>query len=170
MTNTPAAAAGGCALARLGSRVSCRSSGDGHTRRCDRRVVDVGRARVARGRAIGAPLGVGEVNKARIAGVICLLVVFVTRGLSLGVRGSVGSAAGVIAGLLYIAVTLLFYHLFKPVNRRLSLLAAFVSLAGVAVGRALKVSPLPFFGIYCLLIGYLIHILSRRSCLERWAC
>jgi hypothetical protein len=68
----------------------------------------------------------------------------------------VGSAAGLIAGLFYIAVTLLFYDLFKPVNRRLSLLAASVSLLGIAVGPVLKVNPLPFFGVYCLLIGYLI--------------
>jgi hypothetical protein len=53
-------------------------------------------------------------------------------------------------------VTLLFYDLFKPVNRRLSLLAACVSLVGIAVGPVLKVNPLPIFGIYCLLIGYLI--------------
>jgi hypothetical protein len=94
-------------------------------------------------------------NKARIAGVFYLLV-FVTGGVALAVRGAVGSAAGLIAGLLYIAVTLLFYDLLKPVNRRLSLLAASVSLAGIAVGPVLKVNPLPFFGIYCLLIGYLI--------------
>jgi hypothetical protein len=94
-------------------------------------------------------------NKARIAGVFYLLV-FVTGGLALVVRGGVGSAAGLIAGLFYIAVTLLFYDLFKPVNRRLSLLAASVSLLGIAVGPVLKMNPLPFFGIYCLLIGYLI--------------
>ena len=94
-------------------------------------------------------------NKARIAGAVYVLV-FVTGGLALGVRGGVGSAAGLIAGLLYVAVTLLFYDLFKPVNRRLSLLAASVGLAGVAAGPVLKLNPLPFFGIYCLLIGYLI--------------
>jgi hypothetical protein len=94
-------------------------------------------------------------NKARIAGVFYVLV-FVTGGLALVVRGGVGSAAGLIAGLLYVAVTLLFYDLFKPVHRRLSLLAASVSLVGIAVGPVLKLNPLPFFGIYCLLIGYLI--------------
>jgi len=94
-------------------------------------------------------------NKARIAGVFYLLV-FVTGGLALMVRGGVGSAAGLIAGLFYVAVTLLLYDLFKPVNRRLSTLAAAVSLVGIAVGPVLKVNPLPFFGIYCLLIGYLI--------------
>jgi hypothetical protein len=91
-------------------------------------------------------------TKARIAGVFYLLV-FVTGGLALG---GVGSAAGLIAGLFYVAVTLLFYNLFKPVNGRLSLLAACISLVAIAAGPLLKVNPLPLFGVYCLLIGYLI--------------
>jgi hypothetical protein len=38
-----------------------------------------------------------------------------------------------IAIAFYIAVTALFYDLFKPVSRRLSLLAAFFSLMGCAI-------------------------------------
>jgi hypothetical protein len=60
-------------------------------------------------------------------------------------------------------VTLLFYDMFKPVNRSLSLLAAFFSLMGFAIGvlslfhlAPSHISPLVFFGFYCLLIGYLI--------------
>jgi hypothetical protein len=94
-------------------------------------------------------------NNARLAGVFYVLV-FVTGITALLVRGRVGSAAGLIAGVLYIAVTLLFYGLFKPVNQRLSLIAAAVSLLGIAVGPVLNVNPLPLFGVYCLLIGYLI--------------
>src|SRR2546425_6948580 len=60
--------------------------------------------------------------KARIAGVFYLLT-FLTGGVALFVRGRLGFAAGLIAGACYIAVTLLFYHIFKPVNRRLSLLS-----------------------------------------------
>lgn len=41
-----------------------------------------------------------------------------------------GFAAGLIAIVCYIAVTTLFYALFKPVNKILSLLAAFFSLLG----------------------------------------
>lgn len=100
--------------------------------------------------------------KARIAGVFYLLT-FLTGGIALFVRGSLGLAAGVIAGACYVAVTLLFYGIFKPVNRRLSLLAAFISLVGCAIGplSALHLVPsyinsLVFFGFYCLLIGYLI--------------
>ena len=94
-------------------------------------------------------------SQARIAGAVYLLV-FVAGITSLVVSGRVGSSAAAIAGLLYIAVTILFYGLFKPVNRRLSLIAAAVSLLGIAVGPLLKVNPLPLFGVYCLLIGYLI--------------
>ncbi len=69
-----------------------------------------------------------------------------------------GVAAGLIAGACYIAVTLIFYSLFKPVSSRISLLAAVVSLTGILVGplRLTGVNPLVFFGFYCLLIGYLI--------------
>lgn len=44
------------------------------------------------------------------------------------------AVAGDVIGLLYIAYTLLLYNLFRPVNRSLSLLAAFFSLVGCAVG------------------------------------
>jgi hypothetical protein len=44
-----------------------------------------------------------------------------------------GYAADLGVDFCYIAVTALFYDLFKPVNRRLSLLAAFFSLVGCAV-------------------------------------
>ena len=100
--------------------------------------------------------------KARIAGVFYLLV-FLTGGLALFVRGRLGSAAGLIAGACYIAVTLLFYYIFKPANRNLSLLAAFISLVGIIIGplsllhlAPSQINPLVFFGFYCLLIGYLI--------------
>ena len=106
-----------------------------------------------------------------------------------------GLATGLIATACYIAVTALFYDLFKPVNRGLSLLAAFFSLVGCAIlafASLFQLAPLVvlggsqylsvfkveqlralalmflglntqannicvvFFGIYCLLIGYLI--------------
>lgn len=44
-----------------------------------------------------------------------------------------GFAALLINVAVYIAVTLLFYELFKPVNRSLSLFAAFFSLVGCAI-------------------------------------
>jgi len=67
-----------------------------------------------------------------------------------------------IAILCYIALTLLLYYLFKPVSSNLSLLAALVSLAGCTIttlnlfNLALHISPIAFFGPYCILLGYLI--------------
>ena len=104
--------------------------------------------------------------KARITGVVYLLYfltavsaeVFVGRG-----RLVVYDAVNLIAHAFYIAVTLLFYYMFKPVNRSLSLLAAFFSLVGCANDvlslfnlAPYKINSLVFFGPYCLLIGYLI--------------
>jgi hypothetical protein len=96
---------------------------------------------------------------ARIAAAFYVMV-FVTGIYALLTRNM---AAGLIAGLFYVAVTVLFYYIFKPVNRNLSLLAAILSLLGIVVGplsmfvRPLSnISPLVFFGFYCLLIGYLI--------------
>lgn len=60
-----------------------------------------------------------------------------------------GFAALLINVAVYIAVTLLFYDLFKPVNRSLSLLAAFFSLVGCAiqaVGSAFFLAPLVVLG------------------------
>jgi hypothetical protein len=72
-------------------------------------------------------------------------------------------AANLTAAISYVIVTVLFYSIFRPVNRRVSLLAAVSSLMGCAVGAVdsfrggiLPVNALVFFGVYCLLIGYLI--------------
>jgi hypothetical protein len=104
--------------------------------------------------------------KARITGFVYLLYfliavsseVFIGRG-----RLVAYDAVNLIADAFYIAVTLLFYYMFKPVNRSLSWLAALFSVVGCAneVLRLLNLAPykinsLVFFGPYCLLIGYLI--------------
>ena len=102
--------------------------------------------------------------KARVAGFF-YLITFLAGGFALLVGGTSGMLAGLVAGLCYIVVTVLFYAIFKPVNRGLSLLAAILSLAGCSVGPVsmlLRWSmptnnvSLVFFGLYCLLIGYLI--------------
>jgi hypothetical protein len=106
-----------------------------------------------------------------------------------------GIATGLLATAGYIALTALFYGLFKPVSSSLSLLAAFFSLVGCAIlafASLFQIAPLVvlggspylsvfkveqlralalmflelntqannicvvFFGVYCLLIGYLI--------------
>lgn len=106
-----------------------------------------------------------------------------------------GIAANIIAGVCYLVATLLVYDLLKPVNRTLSLLAAFFSLAGCTIGglgSGIQLAPLvvlggtqplsvftveelqalaltflqlgaqvsnisfAFFGLHCVLVGYLI--------------
>ncbi len=64
---------------------------------------------------------------------------------------------------IYSVVTLLFYNLFKPVSKRLSMAAVVVSLAGCVMGvlgafhpASHQVNLLYFFGPYCLLLGILI--------------
>jgi hypothetical protein len=100
--------------------------------------------------------------KARFASVFYLLTIL-TGALALFVHGRLGFAVNLIAAACYIGVTLLFYGMFKPVNRSLSLLAAFFSLVGCAIGALspfqlapARINNLVFFGFYCILIGYLI--------------
>ncbi len=103
---------------------------------------------------------------ARITGVVYLLyfLTAVSAEVFVGQARLVAyDALNLIAYAFYIAVTLLFYQMFKPVNRSLSLLAALFSLLGCATDvlglfnlAPFKISSLVFFGPYCLLIGYLI--------------
>jgi hypothetical protein len=98
--------------------------------------------------------------KARVAGVLSLLSLlaavfgeFIVRRFEI--------VADLIAVGCMVAVTLLLYDIFKPVNKGLSLLAASFNLVGLTFG-ALRWNPrgvdLPvvFDGFYCVLIGYLI--------------
>jgi Domain of unknown function (DUF4386) len=103
--------------------------------------------------------------KARVTGAVYLLyfltavsaVLLVGRGQS-----TYGFAASFISIAFYGTLTVLFYYLFRPVNSILSLLAAIIGLAGCLITvlnlfhLAAQISPLVFFGPYCLLLGYLI--------------
>lgn len=99
--------------------------------------------------------------KARIAGALYLLSVVTAAFTELFVRGKLNIAGGLIAVAVMVVVTLLLYDIFKPVNRGLSLLAAFFSLVGLTF-EAFRLQPrgvnvaIVFAGFYCLLIGYLI--------------
>jgi len=96
--------------------------------------------------------------QARMAGVIALITT--TSGFAAFVRGSLivyGDAAatahnilahellfrlafiGDVIAFLYILYTLLLYNLFKPVDERVSLLAAIVSLVGCTIGALVSV-------------------------------
>ena len=92
-------------------------------------------------------------TKARIAALFYLITI-IAGGLAYYFTSHkltvYGEVANNLATAAYIVVTFLFFEIFKPVHRGLSLLAAFFSIVGCAKGT------LPFFGFYCLLIGYLI--------------
>ncbi|HKW63167.1 MAG TPA: DUF4386 domain-containing protein [Candidatus Acidoferrum sp.] len=107
-------------------------------------------------------------RRARIAGVFYLLTIL-TGAFAAFVSGKLllySEAANLTASACYVAVTILFYGLFRPVDASLSLIAAVFSFAGCVLGilsvlhllpsYISSVNPLVFFGVYCLLIGYLI--------------
>jgi hypothetical protein len=116
----------------------------------------------------------GKSSWARWTGFVYLLY-FLTAvaGQALVSEGLVlpGRATNFLSVLLYIVLGILLYRLFRPVGNILSLIAALFNFAGSAVtllpyfrsGRG-PVSPLLFFGMYCLLIGILI---LRSSFLPR---
>jgi len=103
--------------------------------------------------------------KARIAGILFLLLVLTAAFTEFFARGRLSSAADLAAGIIevscMIAVTLLFYDIFRPVNKRLSLLAAISNLVGLTL-ELFQFLPhgmnigLGFHGFYWILIGYLI--------------
>jgi hypothetical protein len=118
--------------------------------------MKMSRAVAAQGSAGASPRCI-----ARVAGGLYVIVFAAGIYAVMGLRGS--AVANLIAAVCYIAVTLLFYYIFKPVSRSLSLLAAIISLAGCVFGglmsfnlAPLNIHPLVFFGAYCCLIGYLI--------------
>jgi len=100
-----------------------------------------------------------------MAGAFYLLSI--VTGLSAALVGS-GHAvyfdtANLIGTACYIAVTIILYGIFKPVNKGLSLLAALFGIAGCVLLpfdflnlAKLPINPMVFFGGYCLLLGYLI--------------
>lgn len=104
--------------------------------------------------------------RARLAGGVYLLYFVAAIGASIISAPALKPLQDFVNGLafaLYAALALLFYHLFKPVNQKLSLIAALVSLAGCIAGvlalfhlLSPRINPLFFFAPYCLLIGYLI--------------
>jgi len=103
--------------------------------------------------------------KARMAGVLFLLLVLTAAFTEFFARGGLSFAATLVAGLIevscMIAVTLLLYDIFKSVDRRLSLLAAFFNFVALTL-ELLQFLPhgvnigLGFHGFYWILISYLI--------------
>jgi hypothetical protein len=101
--------------------------------------------------------------RARIAGAFYVI------SIAASVHGFIAPASAEtdmsIAGAAYIGVTILLYFVFKPVNKATSLIAALLSLIGIASGPITTALSIPhgfsiamiLFGMYCLLIGYLTY-------------
>jgi tryptophan-rich sensory protein len=106
-------------------------------------------------------------SEARITGVLYLIYFLTTISAEI-MKGSrfdkYSNGVNLIAFAFYIAVTILFFYMFKPVNGLISAIAALCSLSGCVIGAIslfylplLQINPLLFFAPYCLLIGYLIY-------------
>jgi hypothetical protein len=104
---------------------------------------------------------IGEASpslKARVAGGLFLLVIITAAFTQFFVRGRLGFAADLSVGLIevsgMIAVTLLFYDIFKVVNRTISLLAASFNFLAL-IFELLQLIPrgvfigIGFHGLYC---------------------
>jgi len=79
-----------------------------------------------------------------------------------------GFAVDLVANALYIGLTALFYRLFEPVNRGLSLLAAFFSLVGCAVqifGDIFQLAPLVILADNSLLGAFKVEQLQSAALL-----
>lgn len=116
-----------------------------------------------------------QMSFARWAGVAYLVNIGTGAYAAMAMMGGAsiaGDRANMIAALAYVAVTILLWMLFRPVTRWAADVAALVSLAGCGISIAqsfdlglARFSPLPLFGVYCLLTGWLI---ARSNMLPRW--
>ncbi len=105
--------------------------------------------------------------EARVCGVLYLLNMLTGIAamvlLSRKMQGA-GDTMNLIAAVLYTGVTLLLWHLFYSAQAWISSLAALVSLLGCwlplaryqALDLPIHVTSFIFFGLYCLLLAYLI--------------
>ena len=103
--------------------------------------------------------------KARLAGGLFLLVLLTAVVNEFIIRGRLGSPANIAGDIIevsgMVAVTLLFYVIFKTVNSGLALLAVSFNVVGLIL-EVLQWQPhgvaigMVFHAFYCFLIGYLI--------------
>ena len=115
---------------------------------------------------MSTPVGLGGTQessprpRARIAGGVSLLTMLMGI-VSMSLPGKLGTAAYFCATASNVAAALLFYRLFRPVNKIASLAATIMSFL-VSVAGVLEWHPqgvdigLVFLGLYCLLIGGLV--------------
>jgi hypothetical protein len=101
--------------------------------------------------------------EARIAGVLYLLNILLgVTALTLSSRHmqALSDRVNLIAAIDYTVVTALLWHLFLPANKWLSTIAALFSLLGcwlpTSVYSAAHLNNLASFGVYCMMIAYLV--------------
>jgi hypothetical protein len=103
-------------------------------------------------------------TRARLTGAVYLTYFLLAiAGTAFDSHGVTARALNLASIAIYALLTVLFYFMFKPVSRGVSLLAALFSFAGCFFSdmqtlhlTKYAVSPLIFFGIYCLLLGQLV--------------
>jgi hypothetical protein len=113
--------------------------------------------------AVNQISGIPVQRIARIAGVLYVVNTVTSLYAFFGPHTRLAFDCGLVGTASYVAITILFYILFKPVSRSLSFIALLFSMAGSVVGNLsafhlahLRINILVFFGFYCALIGYLI--------------
>jgi hypothetical protein len=109
------------------------------------------------------PHGFSPCVEARLAGVLYLLSIVIGLTAMTLISGKMQAQrdhANLVAGALYTGVTILLWDLLRPVNLWLSTSAAIFSLMGCWLPQSwyktAHLNNFLFFGVYCLLIGYLI--------------
>jgi hypothetical protein len=103
-------------------------------------------------------------RRARICGVVYVtyLAAIEVAWIAIDRRPAVCRAALLLCSASYLLLSLLFYGLFKPVSKRVSLEAALFGVVGSALGIlhlfgiASQVRTIPFLGGFAILVGYLI--------------
>lgn len=110
------------------------------------------------------PFSVSPRVEARLAGVLYLFSIVFGLAAMILIRRKMpvrGDQVNLIAGVLYSGMTLLLSHLLWPVNKWISAVAAMVSLMGCWLPQfswynSAHIDNNLFFGLYCLLTGYLV--------------
>jgi len=103
-------------------------------------------------------------TRARLTGAVYLTYFLLAfSGAAFDPNGVTALSFNLASSAIYALLMVLFYFMFKPVSRPVSMLAALIGFAGcifsviqtLHLSRYL-ISPLIFFGIYCLLLGQLV--------------
>jgi uncharacterized membrane protein YbjE (DUF340 family) len=99
-------------------------------------------------------------STSRVAGVLFLICILTAGSGEMFFHGKMLIALGLVAVACCVAMTLLLYGIFKPVQKSLAALGMSLNLVGLLL-EAVQFNPkgvdiaLVFHGIYCLVMGYL---------------